>query len=87
MRVANFLFPYLVQLFPSCVENLMSGDSPPIMQSPGYAKIWILQQLCKVLSSVLIMQGPIVLQLAIPLWCCLGFLLLLTLGNVCESVP
>ena len=40
-------FPYFVQLFLFCVENLLSGDSPPIMQSPIFAQI--LHQLCKVL--------------------------------------
>ena len=28
-------FPYFVQLFPCCVENLLSGYSPPIMQGPS----------------------------------------------------
>ena len=32
LKVANFLLPYFSQLFPCCVENLLSGYSPPIMQ-------------------------------------------------------
>ena len=33
MRVANFLLPYFCSVFSSCwVENLLSSDSPPIMQ-------------------------------------------------------
>ena len=32
LKVVNFLLPYFVQLFPCCVENLLSGYSPPIMQ-------------------------------------------------------
>ena len=32
LKVANFLLPYFAQLFPCCVENLLSGYSPPIMQ-------------------------------------------------------
>ena len=37
LRVANFLLPYFVQLFPCCVENLLFGYSPPIMQGPSTA--------------------------------------------------
>ena len=28
-------FSYFVQLLPCCVENLLSGYSPPIMQGPS----------------------------------------------------
>ena len=35
LKVANFLLPYFAQLFPCCVENLLSGYSPPIMQGPS----------------------------------------------------
>ena len=33
LRISSF--PYFVQLFPCCVENLLSGYSPPIMQGPS----------------------------------------------------
>ena len=32
LKAAKFLLPYFAQLFPFCVENLLSGYSPPIMQ-------------------------------------------------------
>ena len=32
LKVVNFLLPYFAQLFPFCVENLLSRYSPPIMQ-------------------------------------------------------
>ena len=32
LRVANFLLSLFFQLFPCCVENLLSRYSPPIMQ-------------------------------------------------------
>ena len=32
LKAAKFLLPYFAELFPSCVENLLSGYSPPIMQ-------------------------------------------------------
>ena len=33
LRISSF--PYFVQLFPCCVENLLSRYSPPIMQGPS----------------------------------------------------
>ena len=33
LKAAKFLLPYFAQLFPFCVENLLSGYSPPIMQN------------------------------------------------------
>ena len=35
LRVGNFLLSLFVQLFPCCVENLLSRYSPPIMQGPS----------------------------------------------------
>ena len=35
LKVANFLLPYFSQLFPCCLENLLSGYSLPIMQGPS----------------------------------------------------
>ena len=32
LKAVKFLLPYFAQLFPFCVENLLSGCSPPIMQ-------------------------------------------------------
>ena len=78
LRVANFLLPYFVQLFPCCVENLLSGYSPPIMQGSTARKSWS-WLVCFVVWFTISLQ---LCQRFLLLWLCIKLL-----GNVVRVYP
>ena len=82
LKVVNFLLPYFAQLFPFCVENLLSGYSPPIMQGATARNSVEVCFCCFLLCLVLLLQ---LYQRFLLLWLCSNVLRLL--GNVVRVYP